>query len=69
MSAADRLTYWQRRARDAEREALYVKVEMERQREWMQHCFDEERRLRDRCTFLYGEAMARGATRDELAQP
>jgi hypothetical protein len=65
----DRLTYWQQRARDAERLKAYTEAEMERQREWMQHCFDEERRLRDRCTFLYGEAMARGATHEELRQP
>lgn len=28
----------------------------------------EIRRLRDRCTFLYGEARARGATVEELRQ-
>lgn len=36
-------------------------------REWARNCLDEERRLRDRCTFLYGKAQEHGATTAELA--
>lgn len=35
-------------------------------RAWAKDCLVEERRLRDRCTFLYGAALARGATPTEL---
>lgn len=35
-------------------------------RAWARNCLDEERRLRDRCTFLYGAARAHGATVEEL---
>lgn len=35
-------------------------------RAWAVDCLTEERRLRDRCTFLYGAAMARGASVEEL---
>lgn len=69
MSIEQRLAYWQRRARDAERMKDYIEAEMESQRRWMTGCFNEERRLRERCTFLYGVAMQHGATRDELVQP
>ena len=66
MTAPDRLVYWQRRARNAERIKAYTEAEMEANRRWMQHCFDEERRLAKRCEFLYGVAMAHGATHEEL---
>lgn len=66
MSAEDRVVYWQRRCRDAERVQTYIEREMESQRNWMSRCFDEERMLRDRCSFLYGAATARGATPEEL---
>lgn len=69
VSAEDRVKCWQRRARDAEHVKEYVEAEMESQRRWMTHCFDEERRLRDRCGFLYGEAMRLGATREQLVGP
>jgi hypothetical protein len=35
-------------------------------RGWARDCLAEERRLRDRCTFLYGMACAKGATVEEL---
>ena len=35
-------------------------------RAWARDCLNEERRLRDRCTFLYGAARAHGATVEEL---
>lgn len=35
-------------------------------RSWARNCLDEERRLRDRCTFLYGAARAAGCTVKEL---
>ena len=38
----------------------------EHTRAWANRAFDEQRRLSDRCTFLYGEAMARGATAADL---
>lgn len=33
---------------------------------WARDCLAKERSLMARCTFLYGEAMARGATAEEL---
>lgn len=35
---------------------------------WARDCLTEERRLRDRITFIYGVARSRGATDDELRQ-
>lgn len=35
-------------------------------RAWARDCLAEERRLRDRCTFLYGAARAAGCTVEEL---
>jgi hypothetical protein len=37
-------------------------------RQWASNCLDEERRLRDRCTHLYGLAKSLGATREQLAE-
>jgi hypothetical protein len=34
---------------------------------WARNSLDEERRLRERLTFVYGIAMAHGATTEELA--
>jgi hypothetical protein len=56
----------QRRAecyRDAEIRAA------ESAREWARDCLKEERRLAERCTFLYGVARSHGATEDELRGP
>lgn len=33
---------------------------------WAHKAFEEQNRLRDRCTFLYGKAIEHGATCDEL---
>jgi hypothetical protein len=37
-------------------------------RAWARDCLAEERRLRDRCSFLYGAARAAGCTAEELSQ-
>jgi hypothetical protein len=37
-------------------------------RAWAHDCLTEERRLRDRCTFLYGAARAAGCTVEELRE-
>lgn len=36
---------------------------------WARNCLAEERRLRERLTFVYGVARAKGATDDELRGP
>lgn len=36
-------------------------------RQWASNCLDEERRLRDRCTLLYGLAVRYGAPKEEIA--
>jgi len=36
---------------------------------WAHRAFDEQDRLRDRLTFVYGEARARGASVEDLAGP
>lgn len=69
MSAEDRVVCWKRRARDAERVQGYIEAEMESQRRWMTGCFDEERRLRDRCTHLYGMLRAHGLTDEQIDRP
>lgn len=66
MSAEDRVAYWQRRARDAERELEFAKRENEHTTAWAHKAVEEERRLRDRCVELYGLAARHGATDDEL---
>lgn len=38
----------------------------ENARSWARDCLAKERRLADRCTFLYGAARAAGCTIDEL---
>lgn len=68
MSCEDRLVYWKRRARDAEWRIQAIEREMEHNREWARDAFAEQRRLAERCTFLYGEAMQRGASREDLSQ-
>lgn len=69
MSADDRVRYWQRRARDAEWRILSLVREAKHTREWALEAFAEQRRLSERCTFLYGEATRLGATAEQLAQP
>lgn len=38
-------------------------------RAWAQQAFDEQRRLSERCTYLYGLAARLGATDDDLRGP
>ena len=38
-------------------------------RSWAREAFTEQRRLADRCTYLYGLAARHGATDEELAGP
>jgi hypothetical protein len=67
VSVEQRLAYWQRRARDAERQLEYERDAYERCRSWaVDGPFAHIRRLEDRCTFLYGIAVTRGATTAEL---
>jgi uncharacterized protein HemY len=58
------------RARERQRVAEALRDAAERDAErahvWARNCLNDERRLRDRCTFLYGVARAHGATEDEL---
>jgi hypothetical protein len=57
----------QERQRVAEALRRYADEDAERARDWAREHCAEERRLRDRLTYVYGVAMARGATREELA--
>jgi len=56
------------KARVAEAERACAEKYAERTREWAQEGFAEARRLGERCSFLYGAAMARGATHQDLRQ-
>lgn len=49
--------------REAEEQAA------EHARGWARDCLAEERRLRDRLTYVYGVAQAHGATQDQLRGP
>lgn len=48
MSVEDRLAYWKRRARDAERSLEYERRHSDHTREWALQAFAEQRRLADR---------------------
>lgn len=67
MTTEDRLVYWKRRCRDAERRLEYEQEHSEGTRQWALNAFTEERRLRERLTFVYGVARAHGATVQELS--
>lgn len=56
----------QERQRIARVMEAHAVEDAERAREWARKCCDEERRLRDRLTYVYGVAMAHGATTEEL---
>lgn len=56
----------QERQRRAEAHRDWAKRERESALAWARDCLADERRLRDRCTFLYGVARAHGATVEEL---
>lgn len=58
----------QERQRVAECYRRAAEDDAEHARAWARDCLTEERRLRDRITFIYGVARARGATDDELRQ-
>lgn len=59
----------QERQRVAEAYKLAAIDEAKRAREWALDCLAEERRLRERLTFVYGVARAKGATDEELRGP
>lgn len=70
MSAEDRVAYWQRRARDAERRLEFERDAYERCRSWaIDGPFKQIRHLEERCTFLYHLAASKGATDSELRGP
>lgn len=56
----------QERQRVAEALRQMERENAEHSRKWAVNCLDEERRLRDRCTYLYGLAARHGATDEEL---
>lgn len=56
----------QERQRIAEALRQAAEEDAERARAWARDCLTEERRLRERLTFVYGVAQAHGATVDEL---
>jgi hypothetical protein len=63
---ATRLAYWQRRCRDAERRLEFEQEHNKQTLEWARNAFESERILARRCEFLYGVAIAHGATPEEL---
>jgi hypothetical protein len=52
----------QERQRVAEALRRSAEEQVEATREWAAQAFAEQRRLAERCTFLYGAARARGAS-------
>jgi hypothetical protein len=64
------LTASYRRAQERQRLALlraeWEKAAAEDARRWARDCLAEERRLRERCTYLYGLASKLGATPEQL---
>lgn len=60
-----------RRAQERQRVAEALKAAAEERaadnRAWAERAHDEQRRLADRLTFVYGVALARGASLEELA--
>jgi hypothetical protein len=68
VSVENRLAYWKRRARDAERQLGFEQEHNENTRQWALQAFADQRRISDRCTYLYGLAVKHGATDEELRQ-
>lgn len=62
-------SYRQAQERQRVAEALRWAAERDREgtRDWALDAFAEQRRLRDRLTFVYGVARAHGATVEELS--
>lgn len=65
----DQVEHWRRRAYIAEGQVAWAERDREHLLKWMESHFEEERRTRDRLTFVYGVAVAHGATSKELAGP
>jgi hypothetical protein len=57
----------QERQRRAEVMAEYEKERREGNERWARDCCYEERRTRERLTFVWGVAMSHGATLEEMA--
>lgn len=57
------------RRRVAQARVFWAEDVAETARIWARDCLAEERRLRDRCTHLYGLAARYGATDEELRGP
>lgn len=68
MTAEDRVAYWKRRATLAEQQLEFAEEMAASTRRWATAAFDEQRRLADRLTFVYGEARAAGCTVEQLSQ-
>lgn len=66
MSVEDRVAYWQRRARDAERQVVAVEREIASMQRWGERAYVESRFFAERCVFLAGLAVAHGAAFDAL---
>jgi hypothetical protein len=58
--------YAQRQRLITEARARWADADAEHAREWARNCLDEERRLRERLTQVWGIAVEHGATLDEL---
>ncbi|UVT31508.1 DNA binding protein [Mycobacterium phage Sejanus] len=56
----------QERQRVAEALRRAAEEDAERARQWALNCLEVERRLSERCTFLYGAARAAGCTANDL---
>jgi hypothetical protein len=56
----------QLRRRVTEARARWADDDAEHARDWARKCLDEERRLRERLTLVWGLAVEHGATLDEL---
>lgn len=56
----------QERQRVAEARAEWAKRDAESARDWAINCLDDERRMAERLTFVWGVAMSHGATLEEM---
>lgn len=54
------------RRRIAQMSVYWAERDSEHARTWARDCLAEERRLADRCTYLYGLAARHGASDEEL---
>ncbi len=50
----------------AQADAYWAKLDKEHAWVWARECRDDERKLADRCTYLYGLAARHGASDEEL---